>query len=202
MAPSSCDTRVATGAVDATHGQRAAAAVAVAVAGAVAAAPLAPQPDQHLHEERQHRVGGEGGQFPVEGVGVAGPCLGQLGQPVDPVMGGDGRRVHRRQLEDCPDLEQVDGGDARVAQVARHRLDHRSLVGGQGDEAAARALLHPGHRVVLQEADRLPEDGPAHAVAGHELGLAAHHAPHRPAGVADLVVDGPGHLVGPPPGRL
>ena len=71
-----------------------------------------------------------------------------------------------------PGVHAVEVQDGSVDDRVRGRLDHH--------EAAARSPPHGGDLLVLDEANRLAEHRPAHAVLLQELGLGAEHLADRP----------------------
>ena len=61
------------------------------------------------------------------------------------------------------------------------RVGHRTHRRLGDDQAAAGAAAGPGDLLVLHQAHRLAEHGPAHLVALEEIGLGPEHLAHRPA---------------------
>ena len=129
-------------------------------------------PVEDVDEELECRVAGEGGEAGVQGAMVSHPRRLQrtqlgaacFGQPFGGQLGCD-------DLEDDARLE-----DLGQTGVGSMQVQHRGVDDGvdrrlRHDQPAPRAPPHEGDLLVLDEPHRLPEDGPADAVALDQLGL-------------------------------
>ena len=151
-------------------------------------------PVEDVDEELEGGVAGDGGQAGVQGAVVAHLGLLQraqtggvfLGQPFGGQLGCD-------HLQDDARFEDLVEAGVGPVQVQHRGVDdgvHRRL---GDDQPAAGPPSHGGHLLVLDQAHRLAEDGPAHPVALDQLGLRAQHLAHRPAPVDHVGEDAPRH---------
>ena len=116
----------------------------------------------------------------------------QLGQVV--LVGAFGCQLAGDLLEDDPGLEDLVQPGVDPMQVEDDRVGHRAHGRLGDDQTAAGSTARAGDLLVLDEADRLAEDGPAHLVALEEVRLRAEHLAHRPAQGHDVLDDQVGHL--------
>ena len=117
-------------------------------------------------------------------VGLVGDQLAKLPDVLLAQTGGS--QVRNELLQDQAGLEDLVDAGADVDEVHRHGVGDRPWRRREHHESAARSPSHAGNLQVLEEADRLAEDGAADAVALEELGLGADDLAHRPAGSGDV----------------
>ena len=160
------------------------------------------QVGERLHEQVQGRVGGQPRHQDVEFVQalrLAGGDPRRLGGQERPEIG---HVVFADPGRDALDADHFDGEpgvlelarfDLLEVQVDGHRLGHGRGIGLPDEQAAVQPAAHLGQAVMLQEPDRLAEDGPADAVAGDQLHFAAEQLAGLPSlthnRLRDLVSD-------------
>ena len=112
------------------------------------------------------------------------------------LVGPLGGQLQAELLQHDAGLEHLVETGVHPVQVQHHGVDHgvhRRL----GDhQAAAGPAPGPGHLLVLDQADRLAEDGPADLVALEQVGLRPEDLADRPAQRHDVLDDLIGHLRG------
>ena len=105
------------------------------------------------------------------------------------------RRPHAAQLDRQPGLVDLLGREVEVLEVERERPHGGVGLGRDHHQSTARPASHLGHTVMVDDAHRLAEHGPADAVALDQLGLGTEHLAHRPAAGDDLLLDPLGELL-------
>lgn len=103
----------------------------------------------------------------------------------------------RQLLEQDARLEHLVQPGVDPVEVEDDRVDHRAHRRLRDHEPPARPPAGPCDLLVLEEADRLAEHGPAHPVALEQLGLRAQHLADRPAERHDVLDDAVGDPLGP-----
>src|SRR6266516_849737 len=83
-------------------------------------------------------------------------------------------------LDGEPGVLELARFDLLEVQVDGHRLGHGRGIGLPDEQAAVEPAAHLDQAVVLKEPDRLAEDGPADAVPGDQLDLAAEQLARLP----------------------
>ena len=126
------------------------------------------------------------------GDGLLGREAAQLDQIV--LVGALASQLARDLLEDDPGLEDLVQPGVHPVQVEDDRIGHRANGRLGDDQTPAGPPACPGHLFVLDQADRLTEDGPAHLVALEQIGLRTEHLAHRPTQGHDVLDDQVGHL--------
>ncbi len=116
----------------------------------------------------------------------------QLGQIV--LIRPLGRQLAREILQDDPGLEDLVETGVHPVQIEHHRVDDRPDGRLGDDEAASGSPPGARHLLMLHEAHRLTEHGPAHLVALEQIRLGAEDLADRPAQSHDVLDDEVRHL--------
>ena len=129
---------------------------------------------------------------PSRSTGTSSTKAPQLGQIV--LIRPLGRELAREIFQDDPCLEDLIETSVHPVQVEHDRVDDRPDGRLGDDEAAAGSPPRACHLLMLQEAHRLTEHGPAHLVALEQIRLGAQDLADRPAQSHDVLDDEVRHL--------
>ena len=142
-------------------------------------------PVEDVDEQLEPRVATDGRHQRVQLTGVAARpdrcAVGETPQRGQVTLVGPlGRQLAGELLQDDAGLEDLVQRGVDPVQVEHHGVTDGADRRLADHQAPARPAAGAGDLLVLHEAHRLSEDGPAHVVALEEVRLGAQHLAHRP----------------------